>query len=237
MTQFERGDIVLSVPGSPAVYVITGIDLSRPKNIYDGLNLTNHKTYHLCDSHIGQKVGTATAEFLNNGVTAGAVQTTNHQYVLGQRRAEAELALRRNLPYSLDRDKWEVLAKAKPGDWLTVHFKGEIQRVQFVHVLEKGQKYIFTARTVRGAEYRWPLNVLVTQQAPKRPEQAIIEDLRSVNCRLSPENVSCDGELPVTEIARRHAALTRQRAELVRELGREPKFEELYPDLASQESN
>ena len=61
-----------------------------------------------------------------------------------------------------------------------------------------------------------------------RSEADIIEDLRDVECELSPENLTCDGELPRSQVERRLRALQSRRAALVRELGREPTDREIW---------
>jgi hypothetical protein len=65
---------------------------------------------------------------------------------------------------------------------------------------------------------------------PKRTEAEIIADLQSVECALSPEILSCDGELPVSQIRRRAASLRRWQAELLRELGRPLNPGEVWSD-------
>jgi len=62
----------------------------------------------------------------------------------------------------------------------------------------------------------------------KRPDTEIIEELRTVECQLSPENLSCDGEAHPDWVRQQGTKLRRRRAELVRELGREPTTTELY---------
>lgn len=39
-------------------------------------------------------------------------------------------------------------------------------------------------------------------------------------CALSPENLSCDGELPATQVRKRYTQLKREWGKLERELGR-----------------
>lgn len=67
-------------------------------------------------------------------------------------------------------------------------------------------------------------------QAPRsaRPESAVLQDIGDVYSQLSPENLTCDGELPRREIARRRAALQRQLKALFVELGREVDEMECY---------
>lgn len=61
-----------------------------------------------------------------------------------------------------------------------------------------------------------------------RTEAEIIRDLQDVECAMSPENLTCDGECSPSEVRSRSAALKRKRAALVKELGREPTDNELW---------
>lgn len=63
--------------------------------------------------------------------------------------------------------------------------------------------------------------------APRRPEAAILAELRGVEADLSPENLSCDGELSSWMVQQRGRALRGLRRRLVVELGREPTTAEL----------
>lgn len=62
----------------------------------------------------------------------------------------------------------------------------------------------------------------------KRSDAQIINELQRVECRLSPENLSCDGELSRTEVRRRYNRLMSEKKALIAELGREPTFDELW---------
>lgn len=62
----------------------------------------------------------------------------------------------------------------------------------------------------------------------KRPEAEILRDIRGIHAQLSPENLTCDGELPRSEVARREKALNRKLASLTAELGREATMTEIY---------
>ncbi len=93
-------------------------------------------------------------------------------------------------------------------------------------------KFPVSAVSERGARYKF--TVIQVQRGlgrAKRPDAAILEDLRRVECDLSPENVSGDGEYPRAYVQQRVSELNRKRTALVTELGREPTDEELYPDL------
>ena len=53
----------------------------------------------------------------------------------------------------------------------------------------------------------------------KRSEKELMKAIRDIYCQLSPENLSCDGELPMAQVRRREAALNRELRECFRELG------------------
>lgn len=55
----------------------------------------------------------------------------------------------------------------------------------------------------------------------KRPEAVIIREIGDVYCELSPENLTHDGELPDSVVAREERRLTKKLQALFAELGRE----------------
>lgn len=61
-----------------------------------------------------------------------------------------------------------------------------------------------------------------------RPEVEIMRDVARIYSRLSPESLSCDGELPRSQVARRAAALRRELRDCFRELGREVSESEAF---------
>lgn len=64
--------------------------------------------------------------------------------------------------------------------------------------------------------------------ATKRSDSEIIEELRQIECGLSPENLSCDGEASRTHVRRTYIRLNKRKAACIRELGREPTFDEMW---------
>ncbi len=62
----------------------------------------------------------------------------------------------------------------------------------------------------------------------KRPDAEIIKELQEVHCGLSPESLTCDGELPRREVERRRRELTRRQIMLEAELGRVPTDKEIW---------
>lgn len=61
-----------------------------------------------------------------------------------------------------------------------------------------------------------------------RTQEAIIKDLRRVESNLSPENLHCDGEISKTQANKKRIRLNKERQALVKELGREPSYQELW---------
>lgn len=58
-----------------------------------------------------------------------------------------------------------------------------------------------------------------------------MEELRGIECELSPENLSMDGEAPAAYVRKRSRELNQAKAKLVQELGYEPTIYDLYPNL------
>lgn len=71
----------------------------------------------------------------------------------------------------------------------------------------------------------------------KRTEHEIITEISNVWGDLSPENLSCDGELPMAEQRRRASRLNKQLRELFRELGRQVDELQAYEYLNAHKGN
>lgn len=56
----------------------------------------------------------------------------------------------------------------------------------------------------------------------------LMGELFSIEMQLSPENLTCDGELPASQVRRRYAQLSKQKAAVCKELGYEPTEEQVY---------
>ena len=63
---------------------------------------------------------------------------------------------------------------------------------------------------------------------PKRAEAEIKREILGIYCSLSPENLTCDGELSRTQVARRASALNARLRACFKELGREVSEGEAY---------
>lgn len=89
---------------------------------------------------------------------------------------------------------------------------------------------------VRKAGTKWRVHPslvrLANGMAPapkaKRPDVLIIQDLRRVESRLSPENLSWDGERSASQVRAAARRLNAEKRRLLAELGRTPTFNELW---------
>jgi len=59
-------------------------------------------------------------------------------------------------------------------------------------------------------------------------KDTLLQRLRSVECKLSPENLACDGEASRGWVRKEGARLRRERSRIVAELGYEPTYQELW---------
>ena len=96
----------------------------------------------------------------------------------------------------------------------------EVRGVQKTYPIGTEWKVTMVDDGVRGA--------LKASQQPSRPEQAVLNDIVSVYFWLSPENLTCDGELSRTAVRRRKTMFNAQLRELFHELGREVTEDEAY---------
>lgn len=127
----------------------------------------------------------------------------------------------------------------KAGD--LVSLIGHPEKYNIVRFTTKGSAIIVLNRdygTPSAKQYRCKVSYLskagavaippVVTQIGIRTTETILNEFRDVENRLSPENLSCDGELPKTEQRRRYAELTKKRNALIAELGRVPTDTELW---------
>jgi hypothetical protein len=61
-----------------------------------------------------------------------------------------------------------------------------------------------------------------------KTKQELLKDLLDVECELSPENLTCDGELPQAEVKRRARRLNKERDEIIAQLGYTPSDNEIW---------
>ncbi len=64
--------------------------------------------------------------------------------------------------------------------------------------------------------------------ATRRADRAILSDIANVYGQLSPENLTCDGELPASAVRRRASALRSKLRTLFQEIGRTVSETEAY---------
>jgi hypothetical protein len=167
--RFQVRDIVLSAPGwVSGVYVIAGIAAERSKNPYYGVNLSTRKVYHLSEESLEpQRVGVADEAFLQRqGVTdfppppreeiTGDDKALEEKYQRGVRRAKLEAAR----ATGTNKQRWEILAAARPGDQILLQLHGELKAVTFHYVVEREGNYAFVAANPKGSRYRYSLEAI-----------------------------------------------------------------------------
>ena len=59
-------------------------------------------------------------------------------------------------------------------------------------------------------------------------KEQLLQELRKIECQLSPENLTCDGEASQSYVIKQARKLRTQRAKVIKALGYEPSFKELY---------
>jgi hypothetical protein len=64
--------------------------------------------------------------------------------------------------------------------------------------------------------------------ATQRADSHILWDLSGVECDLSPENLTCDGELSRAQVNKRYRQLMTKKSDLIAELGRTPTDNEVF---------
>ena len=132
-----------------------------------------------------------------------------------------------------------ALKNVKVGDFIKMRHGRTVETVEYIGYNPRAPRRPVRIR-MSGKEYRCPLSLIVggitATPAAKRSEKEIMADIASAYSELSPENLTCDGELPMREVEKRsrtiHADLKRLFAELGREVSEEEATKVLIDDLA-----
>lgn len=157
--KFQVNDIVKSAPGwSAGVFVVVAVHPNRPKNPYEGLSLTNGKTFRLSEEGLSNKRVGVVDQGWNNPSGTATLLPNDQTYQQGLVRARREATYATN---EKDRALWMKLASLKPGDTLNTNFKGRVQRMTFRYVTERGNKYVFVAENESGTRYKYPLSIVI----------------------------------------------------------------------------
>jgi hypothetical protein len=166
---FQCGDIVLSAPGyTAACYCILEVVPFRPQQPYTGLNLVNLKKYRLPDNGL-TKVGTASEEFLKAQTTpeSGNQPREDPAQELRYRRGQMRAAREAWHATGAERERWLILASAKPGDNICMQFEcghAMAQTYKFRYVLERGSKFVFVAENAKGNLTKLSLEMVALEQ-------------------------------------------------------------------------
>lgn len=111
--------------------------------------------------------------------------------------------------------------------------RGEVVKVNASSIKVRQIEERGTQR-VRGAGTVWRVHPSLVRHAdpsavpakPRRPETEILREIADSYCRLSPENLTGDGELPVSLVRRRRSQLNARLVSLFKEIGRRVSEEE-----------
>jgi hypothetical protein len=99
---------------------------------------------------------------------------------------------------------------------------------------ERGVKYKITEarleRMLSGAppKPRKPAQRRVFEGSIPQDEKSILRRLSDIECELSPENLTCDGEAPRYYVREKASRLNAEKRALIAALGRTPTDKELY---------
>lgn len=99
---------------------------------------------------------------------------------------------------------------------------------------ERGVKYKITEarleRMLSGAppKPRKPAQRRVFEGSIPQDEKSILRRLSDIECELSPENLTCDGEAPRYYVREKASRLNAEKRALIAALGRNPTDQELY---------
>ena len=89
----------------------------------------------------------------------------------------------------------------------------------------RSTKYPLLAKNVKsGKVYKVPATAIPSSMGKEVPGFGLTEDAKKnfvrLACNLSPENLSCDGELPMAQVRKRRASLNREWKSLEQTVGR-----------------
>jgi hypothetical protein len=59
-------------------------------------------------------------------------------------------------------------------------------------------------------------------------KESLLNELRTIECNLSPENLCADGEAPARWVKKEYRRLQRLRAKVIEQLGYEPSVVEIF---------
>jgi hypothetical protein len=125
-----------------------------------------------------------------------------------------------NEPFQRDNtttiDFWVSSPFGLDAEYITAYLKAHLRAKREVSI-----DFITTTETKQAAVTFGP--------RPELTSEEILMLFRVVENRLSPENLSADGERPRSAVRKLESALQGEWAFLVRLLGREPTLDELYP--------
>lgn len=207
------GMLLVDVNGK--LCVVKGISGSRPKNPVVYQHAPGRSTYIGPPDFFTRKVGTVDLVEFDKEAAPRSPTAPAFGSLFGPRST---------LP--------PALAGKKVGDQISVRIRGVVTTVEFMGVNPSAPRNPLKIR-MGGREYKGPFSLLVGQgQADKRPEKQIMADIAGTYAALSPENLSCDGELPEKRVRQKELSLRARLEQLFTELGRRVSDKDAYAATA-----
>lgn len=114
-------------------------------------------------------------------------------------------------------------------------FKDGIRTYRIVGLKPRSTRYPIIAESDK-KRYKFgaaTIKAYLGKPTVNRNKEEILNDLRSVENGLSPENLCCDGEASATYVRQMSAKLNAEKRALLAELGYTPSDKELYPQVVN----
>ena len=208
---------MLLVDNRGKLCVVTTIDMHRPKNPIVYKHGSGRTTYIGPPEFFRASVGTVDLGKFETAMTVGT---------------RPELPANDDASYGLY-ELPPALKNVKVGDFIKMRHGRTVETVEYIGYNPRAPRRPIRIR-MGGKEYRCPLSLIVgditATPAAKRSEKEIMADIATAYSELSPENLTCDGELPQREVEKRSRELHADLRRLFAELGREVSEEEAYKD-------
>jgi len=201
---------MLLVDSRGKLAVVTAIDLHRPKN------------------PVVYKTGAGRTAYIGPpGFFRASVGTVD----LGKFETAMTVGTREPVVYSDSPFLPPELNGFKLGDPIKLRRGHRVETVVYLGYNHRAPNFPVRIRR-NGREYRCPLSCIVRDgaDAAKRSEKEIKADIAANYARLSPENLTGDGELPRSTVEAKSRALHADLQRLFKELGREVSEEEAFAE-------
>ena len=129
----------------------------------------------------------------------------------------------------------DVLKGLKVGDTITIRTRKGVEAVTYDGYNSRRPKYPVSFTNSQGQRRKGSLTIVVRNEEPAKPqekqvrtERQMMDEIRNAYCALSPENLTCDGELSRSQVKAKERNLRMDLSRLFNEIGRVVNEEEAY---------